>query len=121
MWLEKTGLECWAYSFISQNILLPLSRCEDCTHRGGNLRACKGCQHRDHTGCIEPRAESVTDPETANFCDYFFVDTTGFYQRAKLAQENTWQQLDLTIPRLKNCRGIWRVIRKRKKSGRKTT
>lgn len=95
MWLEKTGLECWAYSYISQNILLPLSRREDFTYYGGSLRACKGCQHRDHTGCIEPRAESAADPETANFCDCFFIGTTGFNQKAKPAQENTRQQLDL--------------------------
>ena len=94
MWLESIDIECWSCGYVLKNILLPISRREDCMHCGVSLHTCKGCRHRNYAGCTEPRAESVTDQETANFCDYFVIKTDGVNHKERLEQENARQQLD---------------------------
>ena len=85
MRLEKTDIERWARGYISQNILLSISRLDDRTHCGVSLHACSRFQHRNHSGCIEPETESAIDPESANCCDYFLVNTIGLNHKAKLS------------------------------------
>lgn len=85
MQLEKTDIEHWARGYISQNILLSISRLDDCIHCGVSLHACNGFQHRNHSGCTEPETKSAIDPKTANCCDYFLVNTIGLNHKEKLS------------------------------------
>ena len=51
--------------------------CPDC---GAELRACRMCRHYDTSvakQCKEPFAEVPSDPESANFCEYFQIGEGG--------------------------------------------
>ena len=53
---------------------LPLSTYAECSHCQAQLHCCRQCQHfnpRLRADCDEPRAESHSEREKANFCDWF--------------------------------------------------
>lgn len=55
-----------------QNVILPMSRREECHQCSADQHTCKMCRHFDYKQrCNEDRAETVSDTEKANFCDYF--------------------------------------------------
>ena len=57
-----------------------MSRREECSSCGADQHVCSMCVFYDrrHRGsCNEERAESVSDSERANFCDYFKPSNTG--------------------------------------------
>ena len=63
---------CWKCGIELQNVILPMSRREECHQCSADQHICKMCKHFDHNQrCNEERAETVSDPEKANFCDYF--------------------------------------------------
>ena len=66
------SFNCWKYTAELQNVILPMSRREECQHCSADQHVCKMCKHFDHRQrCSEDRAESVSNTEKANFCDYF--------------------------------------------------
>jgi predicted RNA-binding Zn-ribbon protein involved in translation (DUF1610 family) len=64
---------CWSCgSAISDPEPLGRSlRCPDC---GKDLRSCKNCRHLRPSGCAESQAEKPSEPERANFCDWFSLN-----------------------------------------------
>ncbi|WP_416307919.1 hypothetical protein [Neptunicella sp. SCSIO 80796] len=65
---------CWQCGNRLTNVILPMSRREECTGCGADQHVCRMCEHFDSSGwgsCNEERAEPVSDRESANFCDYF--------------------------------------------------
>lgn len=67
-------LQCWKCGFKLGRILLPMSRREECPSCDADLHVCKLCRFYARgvaDQCREERAESVSDKEKANFCDYF--------------------------------------------------
>ena len=67
-------LQCWKCGFKLGRILLPMSRREECPSCEADQHVCKLCRFYAKgvaDECREERAESVSDKEKANFCDYF--------------------------------------------------
>ena len=63
---------CWHCNTILEDLLLPMSRREECTNCSKDAHVCKMCAFYDENrGCQEERAEHQRDLEVANFCDYF--------------------------------------------------
>ncbi|MFT5313107.1 MAG: hypothetical protein ACI8Z9_001592 [Paraglaciecola sp.] len=68
--------------------MLPMSRREECPGCNADQHVCKMCVHydsRNRGSCNEERAESVSDRERANFCDYF-KPSNGAFNAASLKQ-----------------------------------
>lgn len=66
------SFNCWKCGAELQNVILPMSRREECHVCSADQHVCKMCKHFDHRQrCNEDRAETVSDTEKANFCDYF--------------------------------------------------
>lgn len=70
-----TGVEasCWKCGGIQKEILLPLSRTEECQHCGTDLHVCRMCRFYDTSvsnACREPIAELVSNKTRSNFCGY---------------------------------------------------
>lgn len=64
---------CWKCGGASEDLLLPLSRTEECKHCGTDFHVCRMCRFYDTSvsnDCLEPVAERVTDKTRANFCGY---------------------------------------------------
>ena len=67
-----SSFSCWQCTVELQNVILPMSRREECQQCSADQHVCKMCKHFDHRErCTEDRAESVSNTEKANFCDYF--------------------------------------------------
>lgn len=62
---------CWHCGETLKDLILPMSRREECVHCGADQHVCKLCTEFDGRHCTEQRAEPPTDKEKANFCDYF--------------------------------------------------
>lgn len=63
---------CWKCSEPLVNVILPMSRREECAKCSADQHVCKMCTFYDgDRGCNEEQAEEVSDTEKANFCDYF--------------------------------------------------
>ncbi|MDN4501870.1 hypothetical protein QX776_05630 [Alteromonadaceae bacterium BrNp21-10] len=67
------SLHCWQCNKTLENVILPMSRREECTFCRSDQHVCKMCKFFDHNPgrCNEERAEDISDREKANFCDYF--------------------------------------------------
>ena len=66
------SFSCWKCGAELQDVILPMSRREECQVCSADQHVCKMCKHFDHRQrCNEDRAETVSDTEKANFCDYF--------------------------------------------------
>lgn len=63
--------KCWKCGMALQDVILPMSRREECAKCGADQHVCKMCAFYSRGRCDEDRAESVSDDERANFCDYF--------------------------------------------------
>lgn len=67
-------LVCWRCGAALVNVILPMSRREECAACGADQHVCKLCRHYapGRAGeCDEERAEVPSDKESANFCDWF--------------------------------------------------
>ena len=65
--------KCWQCGKTVTDQLLPLSTYAECRHCRAQLHCCRQCQHfnpRVRADCDEPRAESYSEREKANFCDW---------------------------------------------------
>ena len=52
----------------------PLGRSLLCPDCGKDLRSCKNCRHYRVTGCAESLTDKPSEPESANFCDWFSLN-----------------------------------------------
>ncbi len=80
---------CWKCGG-EQAVILPLSRRETCAACGADFHVCRLCVHYDprvSDGCREERAERVSDPERANFCDYMQPQRVVVEARASREEE----------------------------------
>lgn len=64
---------CWKCGAPQHDLLLPLSRTDECSQCGVDLHVCRMCALYDTSrsnACREPIAELVSDKTRANFCGY---------------------------------------------------
>ena len=52
----------------------PLGRSRSCQDCGKDLRSCRNCRHYRPGGCAESQAERPSEPDRANFCDWFSLN-----------------------------------------------
>ncbi len=91
-----TLVHCWKCDHANTNVILPLSRREECEACQAELHVCRQCKHfAPHTSsqCTEDRAEPPNDKTRANFCDYFSLETNP-RQDDKSEQESALSQLN---------------------------
>ena len=89
------GLVCWKCGAELKGVILPLSRREVCLSCKAEQHVCKLCRHYDPKVadmCREERAESVSNKERANFCDYF-DPLPGAYKPARGAADDGKRRL----------------------------
>jgi hypothetical protein len=92
----KTDLVCWRCGAELKDAILPLSRRETCRACNAEQHVCKLCRHYDPRtagACREERAETVSDKERANFCDYFDPKAGAFQAKESAKQAAARQQL----------------------------
>jgi hypothetical protein len=68
------NIVCWHCGVSVREEPLPLSTYAECRPCRAQLHCCRQCQHynpRLRVDCDEPRAESHSEREKANFCDWF--------------------------------------------------
>ena len=70
--------QCWQCGATLTDLILPMSRREECGQCGADQHVCKLCTQYSPRGCDEERAERVSDPEKANFCDYFAPNSEAY-------------------------------------------
>jgi hypothetical protein len=79
-------LHCWHCGKSLVDVILPMSRREECSHCSADQHVCKMCVHFDakfRGSCNEERAEAVSDAGKANFCDYFLPRSGSFTSPAQ--------------------------------------
>ena len=72
---------CWKCGEALIDVILPMSRREECSSCGADQHVCKMCVFYDSKSrgsCNEERAEFPSDTERANFCDYFKPSTLAY-------------------------------------------
>lgn len=82
--------DCWKCGAKLVDVILPMSRREECSACHGDQHVCKMCLHHDNasrTSCLEDRAEYIADHERANFCDYFSPSSRAFSASAVQTQQ----------------------------------
>jgi hypothetical protein len=62
---------CWNCNEALSNVILPMSRREECAKCKADQHVCNMCLYFVKDRCEEERAEHISDTEKANFCDYF--------------------------------------------------
>ena len=73
-------LHCWSCGAGIEDEPMPLSTYAACPQCRAQLHTCRMCRNwnpRLRSDCDEPRAESVSDREKANFCDWFALQPEG--------------------------------------------
>ena len=81
MGLKSNELLCWQCATPAVDEPMPLSTYATCRTCRASLHVCRLCQFDNSTlrsDCNEPRAESVSDREKANFCDWFVLQPDGY-------------------------------------------
>ena len=74
--MTELDIICWKCGGVVADLLLPLSRTEECGHCGADLHVCRMCRFYDTAvgnACREPVADFVSDKTRANFCGYLEV------------------------------------------------
>jgi hypothetical protein len=87
---------CWKCGKGLTGVILPMSRREECASCGADQHVCKLCIFYDSNSrgsCDEERAESVSDTERANFCDYFKPSNSAFSQASLKKTEDAKAKL----------------------------
>lgn len=95
-------LSCWQCGNILNNVILPMSRREECPLCSADQHVCKMCKEFDgRNHCSESRAEDVSDKEKANFCDYFSpsgeVSVKASEQQARKQQARKQKESDAKV------------------------
>ncbi|WP_340678229.1 hypothetical protein [Paraglaciecola sp.] len=76
---------CWKCTKPLVGVIFPMSRREECSHCQADQHVCLMCEYYDQRmGCNEEKAESVSQLDKANFCDYF----KPAYRRFDAPQQN---------------------------------
>lgn len=91
-----TDFHCWRCGAALPELLLPVSRREECSRCGVDQHVCKMCAHYDAAvsgQCREERAEEVYDKESANFCDYFSPNSNAWRGANKETDPDVSRQL----------------------------
>ena len=89
-------LLCWKCGSLLVELILPMSRREECTTCGADQHVCKMCEYYKPNmanACSEDRAELVSDKERANFCDYFLPSASAFQSGKKMQKQEARRQL----------------------------
>lgn len=89
-------LVCWKCGHPLVEVMLPISRREECAECGADQHVCKLCQfYNSHISdqCTEDRAEFVADKERANFCDYFSPRPNAYKVKQTAAATEAQKQL----------------------------
>lgn len=76
--------QCWQCGQPLLEMILPLSRREQCPNCQAEIHVCRQCIHFDErvaSQCREDRAEDVSDKQRANFCDYHALRADAFEPR----------------------------------------
>lgn len=95
--LEKPVWQCWKCGAELKELILPLSRREECPACRAELHVCRMCEWYDprvSDHCREDRAEAVSDATRANFCDYFKLSTETFSEQQHTRQSGAKAELD---------------------------
>jgi len=99
--LTKTmskSLVCWSCGYSTAEHPMPLSTYAECASCNAQLHACRMCRHWNpglRTGCNETRAEDVSVRESANFCEWFFLNRDAFHSTNKEQEaQSAYRQLD---------------------------
>ncbi len=88
---------CWRCGAELKELILPVSRRDECPECRAELHACKLCKHyagKRANWCREERAEPPRDPEAANFCDYFHPRTNAYAAPGASADDQARAALD---------------------------
>ncbi len=88
---------CWHCGKVLEEIILPMSRREECGACGSDQHVCKMCVFFNDSGrgdCKEERAEWISDRERANFCDYFKPSVNGAASSSKTHSVNEQAQAE---------------------------
>lgn len=84
------GYLCWRCGAELTELRLPVSRRDECVKCRAEIHVCRQCEYYDANvadACREDRAETVSDKERANFCDYFKTKADA-YQPASSSRSN---------------------------------
>lgn len=95
--LEKPVWTCWKCGAELKELILPLSRREECPACRAELHVCRMCEWYDprvSDHCREDRAEAVSDATRANFCDYFKLSTDTFSEKQNIKQSASKAELE---------------------------
>jgi hypothetical protein len=89
-----TGSEatCWKCGAAQEDLLLPLSRTEECRSCGADLHVCRICRFYDTSvsnACREPVADFVSDKTRANFCGYLEIRPDAHTSSGTAVQETS--------------------------------
>ena len=91
-------LACWSCGYSTAEHPMPLSAYAECASCNAQLHACRMCRHWNpglRTGCNETRAEDVSVRESANFCEWFFLNRDAFHSTNKEQEaQSAYRQLD---------------------------
>lgn len=87
---------CWKCGAPLIDLILPMSRREECAACGVDQHVCRLCRNYDPNvsdQCKEDRAEVVAEKERANFCDYFEPKSDAFETKNIAAEQAARNQL----------------------------
>jgi len=90
-------LACYRCGESLAELLLPLSRRDQCPQCSADVHVCKMCRHFDPhitRQCREDGAEDVTEKERPNFCDWFVPSDSAFDPDRKSASDAATGALD---------------------------
>ena len=84
---------CWNCNETLINVILPMSRREECDKCGADQHVCNMCLYYVNGRCDEERAEHISNTERANFCDYFKPSNKAFKAIDKQKSDKAKAQL----------------------------
>lgn len=90
------NIVCWKCGVHLVELILPMSRREECPSCAADQHVCRLCRHYNERvagRCQEDRAEEVFDKESANFCDYFEPKAGAFREKVPVADSEARAQL----------------------------
>ena len=84
---------CWKCKEDLINVILPMSRREECDKCKADQHVCNMCLYCVSGRCEEERAEHISNTERANFCDYFKPSNAAFKTIDKQKSDKAKAQL----------------------------
>lgn len=95
--MTEIEISCWKCGSVVEDLLLPLSRTEECRNCGSDLHVCRMCRFYDRSvsnACREPVADFVAEKTRANFCGYLELLSGAGAQSGQAADNATQGDLD---------------------------